>query len=206
MNRDDYLDDLKNRAKEAYRHDREPFVVEVLGKYLEHRSEDAHAWFLYGDSLRILGRSDEAMQPLLNAARLTSAQNLPKVYSVLAQLRESSGNRQEAEEWYEKGVSTSWGRECGWMWILRGANLAGCEDFVGASECHETATKCEGDRDEAYYNWGAVLRAQGKYAEAAEAFNRALEISPEYTVAQEGLESVRDVNLAMQMVAAIPEY
>ena len=91
---------------------------------------------------------------------------------------------------------------------MRGANLAVLEHFDEALECHEHAVQFEEDnKDEAYLNLGAVLRAQRKYREAAEAFKRALvALSPEYELGRVALRSLSEVELAIEMAAAIPEH
>jgi tetratricopeptide (TPR) repeat protein len=44
--------------------------------------------------------------------------------------------------------------------------------------------------EEAYFNLGLILRAEGKYEEALECFERAIEIDPQYTLAKQARKDV----------------
>lgn len=61
-----------------------------------------------------------------------------------------------------------------------------------AEEAHRKATSLRGDVDEAFLNLGLVLRAQGRFEEAAEAFECALAICAKYEEASEALADVRE--------------
>lgn len=55
QSQDTWLDELLSQAKQAHEQEREAIVAELLGPYLERRPTDDYAWFLFGDSLRVIG-------------------------------------------------------------------------------------------------------------------------------------------------------
>jgi len=117
----------------------------------------------------------------------------------------NQGEQEEAEAWFVRAAESELGREWGWVWFMRGANLASLEKFQLAEQCHRHATTHDDDRHEAYLNLGYVLRAQRKYTEAAEAFQSALAIKADYKEAEEGLNSMTNVQEAIELAKSIPE-
>ncbi len=204
MNRDLWLERLKERARVAYDEDREPLAVELLSAYLRHRPDDAYAWFLYGDSLRIVGRGADAHKALLMAEKHATADQLPSIHARLGMLCKDQGRHAEAEQWFDKATDSDEGRKSSWIWILRGSNLAVVEEFERALDCYRRAAVLEGDREEAYYNLGLVLTAQGKYLEASKALERALQLVPEYPEARAALKSLKGVAEAIQLAKHVP--
>lgn len=76
-------------------------------------------------------------------------------------------------------------------WIRLGACLARNGKHEEALAIHRHATELEGDPDEAFLNIGLILRAQGKFEDAAEAFESALRLCPDYPTASKALEDTR---------------
>ena len=64
------LDQLKSRVKRHWESDRFDCVLELLVPYLARRPTDGYMWFVYGNSLRLVGRLDEARGALLRAWKL----------------------------------------------------------------------------------------------------------------------------------------
>ena len=52
--------------------------------------------------------------------------------------------------------------------------------------------------DEAYLNLGLILRALGRYGEARQCFELALELDPEYQAAQDGIDDINSVLTYLQ--------
>ena len=61
------LDNLKAQARAAYDADHFAAAAELLPIYLGHRPTDSFAWFMYGDSLRLLKRYSDAFAALAHA-------------------------------------------------------------------------------------------------------------------------------------------
>jgi tetratricopeptide (TPR) repeat protein len=85
------------------------------------------------------------------------------------------GKYDEAAVWYRRGIELEPDFAGGYIFL--GAVLAKSGDLQSAEEQHRKATQCErGCIDEAYLNLGLVLRAQDRYAEAAECLRKSLEL------------------------------
>jgi tetratricopeptide (TPR) repeat protein len=68
------------------------------------------------------------------------------------------------------------------------------DHFDEAAEFHQRGTRCtKGCIDEAHLNLGLIRRAQERFAEAAQCFEKALELDPDYAPAKVALEDVRSV-------------
>ncbi len=199
-----YLDKLFAHAKqEADQEGRESHVVELLTRYLEHRPSHQYAWLLYGDALRVLGRFGEALPALQKALQLAPEDKKDIVCARIGMLYENHRSRAEAEQWYKVALQNA-EKQLGWLWILRGANLAVMEQYEEALACHRRAILAEDvDEDEAYLNLGLVLRAMGRYEEATEAFRRALEINPAYADAKTAFEGLQNIRATMNMATRV---
>lgn len=197
---DKYLNQLFARAKqEADQEGRESHVVELLSQYVQHKPSHQYAWLLYGDALRVLGRFQEAQPALKKALQLSSEDQRDIVCARIGMLYENQRSRAEAEEWYKLALQNA-GKQLGWLWVFRGANLAAMEQYEEALACHRRAILTEDvDEDEAYLNLGLVFRAMGRYEEAIEAFRRALEINPAYAEAKTALDGLHDIRATIIM-------
>ena len=205
---DKQLDDIYIRAKEFFddKGDKEGHVVELLGPYLNIRTTHSYAWLMYGDSLRVLGRYKEALPALKKGLELAPPEQKGFVCARIGMLCASSGSLTEAEQWYDLAMQSQ-EETLGWMWIFRGTNFAKMCEFGGALECfHESLKKDDVDKEESYLNIGCVLRAMGKYSEAIEAFQKALEIDPHYCEAQsalKGLQGIQDTRERASHIEAL---
>ena len=82
-------------------------------------------------------------------------------------------------------------------YIFLGAVQARQGKLELAEQTHRRATQCpSGLIDEAYHNLGLVLRGQGRLAEAAECFRKAIELCPDYP---DAIEALQDVESAMTL-------
>ena len=74
-----------------------------------------------------------------------------------------------------------------------GAILAIQGRLEEALEVHREGTRCVGECvDEAWGNIGLILRAFERYDEAVEAFERAIELDPDYDLAKKELADCRE--------------
>ena len=199
-----YLDDIYAQAKCFFEEEgKDAHVVELLEAFLAVRPNHSYGWLMYGDSLRVLGRSKEALPALLKALELAPTEKKGFVCARIGMLCATLGSRIEADDWYKQAIQYE-GGTLGWVWIFRGANLTELGEFDKALECYrESLLKEEVDREESYLNIGNVLRAQGKYPEAVEAFRRALELAPDYDEAKSALNGLQDIQKTRQKAAQI---
>jgi tetratricopeptide (TPR) repeat protein len=107
----------------------------------------------------------------------------------MGHLFRESGDYEQAAGWYRQAIEAC--PEDATSHIFLGAMLARQGRLHDAAEAHRTATTCdEGCIDEAYLNLGLVLRALGRFTEAADCFREALRLDPEYREARRALRDV----------------
>lgn len=202
---DAWLDELLRQAKSAHEQESEAVVAELLGPYLERRAGDDYAWFLFGDALRVMGLTDEAERALLKAVELSPGPDWV-LQLTLAHLYKDAGNHVEAERWFELAAEDEAAAEQAWFWVLRGSNLASHGQFKHAEKCFRQAVALGDDnRDEAMLNLGYVLRAQGRYLEARRQFRQALDLNPDYVLAEKALQSLEGVDKAISLARRVPK-
>jgi superkiller protein 3 len=199
-----HLDRLWEKARIAYNEERYALVIELLTPYLRHRPDRSFGWLKLGKSLDGIGLFFEAEQALLRADGVENAHR-PYTLTALGNLYEDQGQYELAESFYAQAVEHPKAEQMGWIWIMRGSNFARWNHLADAEKCHRKALELSDcDHDEAWLNIGLVLRAQGKYDEAIDAFNRALEICPDYEEAKERLESLRGIKGALTLARQTP--
>jgi tetratricopeptide (TPR) repeat protein len=150
-----------------------------LGKeYLKHYPKHLLAWLMYGITLRRLTHYQEARIALQRVIK-KSKQWHDVALIEMGHLYRSKGDLKKAANWYRKSVEAF--PEDTPSLIFLGSVLARSGQLKEAEACHRRATECsEGDIDEAYFSLGLVLRAQGRYEEALQCFQKALELDPKY--------------------------
>jgi tetratricopeptide (TPR) repeat protein len=196
-----HLDEIYRIAKqESDQEGREVHVVELLSYYIKLRPEDAKAWMLYGDALRVLGRRDEAHIALTRAFDMAPQEYKGYIASRIAMLAEKHMSPREAEGWY-RVATDALGSEVSWPWILRGANLSLLGKFQEAIACFDVVANGDADeKDEALLNLGLVYRAMGEYAKAEEYFLQALAIRSDYEEAQNALLGLKDISETFKLI------
>jgi tetratricopeptide (TPR) repeat protein len=202
-NRDQLLDEIRELALHAVGEDRDVAAIELLNAYLKHRTTDGFIWFRFGDLLRTIGLKDEAERALYLALETAPSERHGQICLSIARLHDGAGRHAQAEEFYRQTCEDPIYAQRGFAWILRGANLAIENELKKAEECHRHALTFfdeHVDRDEAYLNLGYVLRAQGRYAEAAKAFRNALEIAPHDKEALEAMQTLCGIDIAIAKV------
>jgi tetratricopeptide (TPR) repeat protein len=207
MTPDEELDETFELAKAANAADRPAAAAEYLSVYLRHRPGHAYAWFLLGDSLRRIGLRHEAERALLSAWELQDADGGNQAWHVAARLgtlHNDWGDYDGSEVWYARAVERLPGDRGGWVWIMRGANLARAGQFRAAEEAHRRAlAHPDADRDEAYLNLALLARAQGRYDEAVALLNEALKVTPDYPEVIEELAMLEGVQEAAAHAARL---
>jgi TPR repeat protein len=200
-----YLDEIFSLSdKEADNDHRAAHVVELLQPYLRLRPNHGRAWFIYGECLRIVGRSQEAMDALLKALEFAPEQIKSNIFGRIGFLCRQHISPMTAEKWFKQATENTQ-KTIGWAWILRGANLAIMGEYEKALDCYQEALNLEDiDRDEVFLNMGLVLRAMKRYNEARLAFQEALKLNPTYQEAQWNLEGLLDIEETLQKTAKMP--
>jgi tetratricopeptide (TPR) repeat protein len=149
---------------------------------------DMFGWIALADALSKIAQYSEARDALKKAEILSSSDHQHIVYHQIGHLYREKGDHRRAEQWYRKSVEANGTTR---NLIFLGACLAKQGNFSEAKKYHRKAIKVSSDRpDEAYYNLGLILGAEEKYEEAYNCFEKALELDPDFTVAQEARSDV----------------
>ncbi len=175
-------------------------VVELLSRsYVEEFFDDVSILLRRGRTLAMLCRYAEADAAFDAAFQHASNDLLPFIWSARAEAASRRGDLAEAQRCFlladELLPRTSWILiPLAHVTWLRG-------DLKLAQRRFQQALLVEGsdgDRDEALFNLGGVLVALGRFDEAASCYREAVELSPDYEIAQNRLEDVQAALLILQ--------
>lgn len=195
---------IRDAVVHAYRERREVVAMELAGVYLQHETDDAYMLYIFGDTLRIIMRYGEAANALLKSFEL--APNSRRAYpaSRLATLHEVLGRFEEAEQQFAIVLMNREWKKFGWLWILRGVNAMNREDLSMSEKCFRTALTLQNvDIDEAWLNLGLLQRAQKKYEESLQSFQKCLEIDPGCTIALKCVASLESIHDALVLAGSL---
>ncbi|MCL1792132.1 MAG: tetratricopeptide repeat protein [Peptococcaceae bacterium] len=207
INEDCSFEDIYCIAKKIWDENdhHEVHIVELLRYYLQYYPDRTNARAMYGDSLGLIGRSDEAFPVLIQAFnecqqtedKSQAAEEIALGIALLAERYKSPG---EAKKWYEI-TANALTSPVGWIWLIRGINLAVLGEFKDSIECFEKVIQTQADeKDEALLNLGLVYRAMGKYNEAMDCFRQALDINASYKEAQNALRSLDGIHETINLI------
>ncbi len=181
----------------AYRNDQAATTVLLASRWLEAHPDDLGVIHDYAEMLYQMTRYDEAIRVCLDAIERFEDDRWG-LYIKMGQLHRYRGDFAVAELWYQKAIDEN-PDEAG-SYIFLGAVQARQGKLMQAEVTHRRAIQCpDGLIDEAYHNLGLVLRGQGRFAEAADCFRKAIELCPEYPHA---IEALQDVEAALTLTAA----
>jgi len=147
------------------------------------------AWVRLGVALTDVARYEEAEQALLKAIEYCPPEKRRIPYGDMGDLFKASGDYDRAEHWYHKAVEAA--PDHAGPYIYLGGLLALRGRLGEAEAVHRRGTLCNrGCVDEAFLNLGLDLRAQGRFAEAADCFEEAIRLDPDYRAAKWALRDV----------------
>ena len=168
------------------------FAVELGQRGLVQNPDDPGLLMAYAIALQDLARHREAQEALERALRLAPPAEQPLVFRQLGSLAEARSDPNAARQWYSRAIAAA--PQDATSYIYLGAMLAKAGLLEDAERVHRDATNCiEGCLDEAYLNLGLVLRAQGRYLEALDAFREAAARDPLDQATQAALEDMDQV-------------
>jgi tetratricopeptide (TPR) repeat protein len=166
-------------------------AVEDAKQYITLYPRLFDGWVVLADGLWSMARYDDARRALRRAQQLIPKHLRHRLYRQWGIFYKEKNDLRRPEEWFRKAIrvdpTTS-------NYILLGATLAKQGKLIEAEKMHRRAisSRTRGDAiDEGHLNLGMVLRAQGKYGEAAVQFAKALTLDPRYGHAKEALRDVR---------------
>jgi len=137
----------------------------------------------------------EAVLAFLEAIRLDA--DLAEAHFRLGLGYESLGKREEAESQYKKAVASykkyfQDNREDPEAHYNLGQTYAGLGQYSEAIREYREATKLKEDDPDVYYDLGVAHTKLAQYDAAAVAFEKSLEIDPEYYRAQDRLDEAKE--------------
>jgi tetratricopeptide (TPR) repeat protein len=167
-------------------------AAEVGKRGLVQRPDDHRLLIAYAMTLQDLARYGEAQEALERALRLAPPSEHALILRQLGALAEARSDPNVAQEWYSRAIAAA--PRDATSYIYLGAMLAKAGLLEEAEAVHRNATNCiAGCLDEAYLNLGLVLRAQGRYLEALDAFREAAARDPLDHATQAALEDMDQV-------------
>jgi len=161
------LNHLELRAKEAIKQWPNHFI----------------GWKALGILLLMLGRQEEALEPLSNTVKLTP--NDSQAHQNLGSAFLGMNRFQEAEGCYRQAISLK--SDYFQAYSNLGITLMELGRFNEAKECYEHALRIKPDFFEAYNNLGNTLMNLEHLAEAEKCYLRALDLNPNFAEAHNNL-------------------
>ena len=186
------LPTLRKALRDAYDADHAATVIVIARSILKRSPDDVLTWIRLGHSLSETAQYDEAETALRKSLDLCEKSVAFVVFGELGLLFKLKGQYQVSADWFRKAIDAR--PDEADAYIFLGSVLARDGKLLEAEAAHRSATQCDdGCIDEAYLNLGLVLRALGRYGEARQCFERALELDPEYQAAQDGIDDIVSV-------------
>jgi len=148
-----------------------------------------------GKELYLKDQDAEAVLALMEAVRLDP--DLAEAHFRLALGFESLGKSEEAESEYKKAVAAykeylDEHRDDSEAHYALGQTYAGLGQYSEAIREYREATKLKEDDPDIYYDLGVAYTKLAQYDAAAAAFEKSLDIDPDYYRAQDGLDEANE--------------
>jgi len=188
---------LLEMAKQADLEDRPTEAVELFkAAFKVNPSMPAYARFRLADNLRLIGKFNEADEVFSKIELVeVPADKRWLLYLHKGQLCVERMDMEMAISCFEKAMELN--PKATSPHVFLASVYARIQEPVKAQEILLRGLETVGDRDEVYLNLGCNYRTLGKYVLAISAFEKALEITPDYPEAQEEL---RDVTAALKFL------
>ena len=149
-------------------------AVASLGLAIIFNDNFPDAYRELASALDELGRCDEAVTACKRAIEL--APQSADGHRLLGELLEAAGETEEAAECYRRAASAASDTTAGRLDLVRALLLQ--RDFQQAENRIREAIALEPGNDELHKTLGQLLAAQGRFDEAIEACDRAIELNP----------------------------
>lgn len=190
------MTEMRLSILDAYDRDHPATVVALAPGWLEDHPSDLAVTIHYAVMLYRMTHYDEALE-ILETALGKAKHKKARCFILweLGNLERYRDRSADAERRFAETIELSPDDATGYIF------LGGAQAVQGklneAEDTHRRGSECsEGQRDEAFYNLGIVLRAQGRLEESADALRQAIEIDPDY---EEAVEALQDVEMAIEL-------
>lgn len=183
--------ELLLKAEYADKDDRPAAAVEYFAAASTQEELPPWAKLRFADSLREIGRLKQALQ-VLDSIDDISPKKLWLISLHRGQIAYDSSNLSLALTCFTTAVKQNPGSTVPYVYLATVHSKM--QEYEKAVETLLTGLKAQGDLEEIHLNLGYTYRALGQYAAAKEAFSKALEITPDYSEAQDGLRDVDSIS------------
>jgi tetratricopeptide (TPR) repeat protein len=169
--------------------------IHLARLYTEKYPNDTAGWVALADILGSLAQYREARSALDIAMKLASKDERKFVFHQIGHLYREKGDYRRSEFWYRRAVEAETTTD---NLVFLGACLARQGQHAEAKQYYQQAIELvTSEPDEAYFNLGLVLRAEGNYKEALRCFEKAIDIDPEYVLA---IKAKNDILAFFEMI------
>ncbi len=172
-------------------------VAELAGQLLQTESDNLRILLDLGHANRQLLRFDEAKNVLMKAIDLCDEDRRDVIFGELGQLQRTQGDFPAAAEWFRKQIETDPDDATGYL--LLGSMRLQQGQLAEAIEILSHAMKCSfGCLEEVHFTIGLCHRASGQYLDAAEHFQKSLDLDQGYSNAKIALKDVKAAQSSAQ--------
>ena len=194
------MDVSREQVEQAVGKHQAATTILLASRYLQAHPDDLWATFEYAEMLYLMTRYEEAVGVYEDALRRFEDHRWA-ICNQLGRLYRYWGRLPEAESWFRQAVEADPEEVASYVFL--GACQARQGKLKEAEVTHRAATEQVGHSllDEAYHNLGLTLRGQGRLAEAAGCFRKAIELTPAYA---DAVEALADVELATALARGDP--
>lgn len=160
----------------------------------------AGAYLLLGMAAAAAGRPEKAEAFIDRTVSL--ADDNGEAYAELARVRSMLGKHQEAV--VAAGKAESLPQSTGYFWDSLGVVYSRAQEFENALRCFREATRLSPETPAFFFNLGSTLQFLGK-AEAADAYERSIEVQPRFYRAHFALAEVTPATAAERYLPRLLE-
>jgi len=168
------------------------YAAELAKAHLASYPKDGIAWIEFARALTQLSRFGEAEAAFDKAFKHAHKMLREIIFTQRADMYWRQCKYLEAENWYRKAIEVN--PSYAGNYVFAGIVAFQRGDLVLAEQVHRQGIACTGECvDESYANLGGVLVVQERYEEAAECFQKAVELDPDYKWAKVRLRDVKKI-------------
>ncbi len=177
-------------ALQAYRDGRYLDAIAITADEIEANPNNIESYVVRGWALNALNRSQEAIDSSLRALQINQFES--RILQIIAEAHFDSGNRLEALRYLERYVRVApTGQYIDWVYYAIGEILIGLGEYHRADIALSTAVYHNSRNAVRWARLGFAREQLEAWTYALEAYNRALQLSPDLSAAVVGRARVQ---------------
>ncbi|MFW5744906.1 MAG: tetratricopeptide repeat protein [Spirochaetota bacterium] len=177
-------------ALQAYRDGSFQEAIEITKEEIESNPNNIDSYVVLGWSLNALGRSQEAIDYGLRALQINQFES--RVLQIVAEAHYDSGNTLEALGYLERYVRVApTGQYIDWVYFAMGEIFIELEEFNRADIALSTSVYHNSRSAVRWARLGYAREQLADWEQALAAYDRALQLDPEFADAVRGRQRVR---------------